>query len=531
MRRRSGKGYNKKYKRQLEQRGPKNDLNTPSLKFVDRKSKIEWQRAYPWFERQWRHWIRGVWVFGLTHLLGVATATGVALYLCSKDEYGSRIATALVLLTVFYLLTQVSPRLGRRFRSGSYLLSGGVIVLWFYWAYATFVLPSNSGLRFPPLLAYAVVWIPLLFVPGVLRVLRWHGKLHYCMNLLVLRVFGSYKRSVFLFQVLQPLWNHVGGVFVVSSPDQGFLMSTKMSRFRLFTIGVLWIFLFGAQIVVSKIFAEPKALLWAAVLLLPFVAHALLYLPLRWVVDSRFSKDESDLYTPIVRKIQKHNLMGVHANIHAACHDDDWKLAVESFASVSDCLLIDLRGFSAKNAGTAYELGFVVNNVALENVLCIADKTTDIKAVEKVFADRWSHMVKKSVNYHSNGRALQIYKRDTIRSRDAFHIASRLMSQAAREDLLELGRKEMEEDADSIPLVTWDRPSGSDTWMYLTWLPRGHSGFEKCPHGMIQNWQQSVDETIKRPFTIKTQVLGPSEKEGAFWKEMAKKVEAANDSL
>jgi hypothetical protein len=83
----------------------------------------------------------------------------------------------------------------------------------------------------------------------------------------------------------------------------------------------------------------------------------------------------------------------------------------------------------------------------------------------------------------------------------------------------------------SIPLVTWNRPSGSEAWMYLTWLPRGHSGFEKCPHGKIQNWQQAVDETIKRPFTIKTQTLGPDEKEAAFWKEMAKKVKATNDSL
>jgi hypothetical protein len=446
MRRRSGKGYNKKYKRALEQRGPKNDLKTPSLKFVDRKSKIEWQSAYPLFKRQWRHWICGVRLFGLTHVLGVSTATGVALYLCFKNEgrctYGSLIATALVLLTVFYLLTHVSPRLGRRFRSRSYLLSGSVTVLWLYWAHATFVLPSDRALRHLPLLAYAVFWITLLVVPGVLRVLRWHGQLHYCMNLLVLRVFGSYKRSFFLFQVLRPLWNHVGGVFVVSSPDQGFLVSTGMSRFRLCAFGVLWIFLFGAQVVVTAIFVKPQALLWPAVLLLPFVAHALLYLPLRWVVDSSFLKDESDLYTPIVRKIQKHNLMGVYGNIQAACHDDDWKLAVESFASVSDCLLIDLRGFSAKNAGTAYELGFVVNNVALENVLCIADKTTDMEAVEKVFADRWSHMARKSVNYHSNGRGLQIYKRDTIRSHDAFHIAARLMSQAAREDLLEGNGKE-----------------------------------------------------------------------------------------
>lgn len=530
MQRRSGKGYNKEYE---HQGGPKNNLKTPFLKLVDRKTKLKWPRTQSWLKRPWRHWIRGVWLFGITHILGVATATSVALYLCSLgegccdsgnpiDAAGATIVKALFLMTFLYLLTHVYPRLGRHFRSGSYLLSGSVLVLWFLWAKATLNLLSVSKFEYLPLFAYAIVWLPLLVVPGALRVLRWRGQLHYRMNLLVLRVFGSYKRSIFIFQVLQPLWNHVGGVFAVSSPDQGFLGPKGMSRFRFFAFGALWVFLFCVQVVVLETFVEPQKLRWAAVLLLPFVAHVLLYLPLLWVVASSFMKDESDTYTPIVKKIQKHNLMGVHANTHVACHADDWKLTVESFSSVSDCLLVDLRGFTAKNAGIAYELGFVVNNIPLENVLGLADKTTDMEVVRKVFADHWSHMVKQSVNYHSKKPALQIYKRDTIHNRDAFHIVAWLISKGFRKDLLEQGWKQEKENAESIPIVTWNRSSGSGPWMYLTWLPLNHPGFVKCPHGDIQNWQQAIDKTIKRPFTVKTQTLGPSENEADFWKEMAK---------
>jgi hypothetical protein len=532
MQRRSGKGYNREYE---HQRGRKNDLRIPSLKFVDRKTRVQWPRPHTWLQRPWRHWIRGVWLFGLTHILGVATATSVALYLWFQDE-GRRgsdnpidaargtVVTALVLMTVLYLLTHVYPRLGRHFRSSSYLLSGSVLVLWLFWAKAIFDLLSASEFQYLPLFAYAIVWLPLLVVPGVLRYLCWRGQLHWRMNLLVLRVFGSYKRSSFIFRVLQPLWNHVGGVFVVSSPDQSFLGPRGMSKFRLLAFGVLWVFLFCAQAVVPSTFAEHQGLRWAAVLMLPFVAHTLLYVPLLWVVNSSFMKDESDTYTPIVKNIQKHNLMGVHANTHVACHADDWKLAVGSFSSMSDCLLVDLRGFTAKNAGITYELSFVVNNIPLENVLGLADKTTDMTALTNVFADHWSHMVKQSVNYRSKSQALQIYKRDTIHSRDAFHVAAWLMSKGVRKDLLEQGRKQAEKDADSIPLFTWNRRSGSGKWMYLTWLPLNHPKFDKCPHGDIQNWQQAVDKTIKRPFTIKTQTLGPSENEADFWKGMAKLV-------
>ena len=59
------------------------------------------------------------------------------------------------------------------------------------------------------------------------------------------------------------------------------------------------------------------------------------------------------------------------------CFDTAWRSTVESLMDMSDAILLDLRGFQAKRAGTAYEITRLAAHGRLRRVVAIGDKLTD----------------------------------------------------------------------------------------------------------------------------------------------------------
>jgi hypothetical protein len=74
------------------------------------------------------------------------------------------------------------------------------------------------------------------------------------------------------------------------------------------------------------------------------------------------------------------------------CYDDTWRMVLSSLVGESDAVLMDLRGFSRRNAGCVFEIGELFRLVPLERVLFVVDEATDRPFLDQTFA-RASAMV------------------------------------------------------------------------------------------------------------------------------------------
>jgi hypothetical protein len=72
------------------------------------------------------------------------------------------------------------------------------------------------------------------------------------------------------------------------------------------------------------------------------------------------------------------------------CHDSTWKPALEALLDASDTVLMDLRSFSANNAGCVFELEQLVRRLASDNIVLVCDKTTDLQLLRQILGDAWA---------------------------------------------------------------------------------------------------------------------------------------------
>ena len=86
------------------------------------------------------------------------------------------------------------------------------------------------------------------------------------------------------------------------------------------------------------------------------------------------------------------------------CYDDTWKMVLSRLAGDSDAVLMDLRGFSTKNAGCVFELGELARIVPLEHVVFVVDRRTD----EQLLAEKLGGRRAGVFRLHSmNGRHIR----------------------------------------------------------------------------------------------------------------------------
>ena len=72
------------------------------------------------------------------------------------------------------------------------------------------------------------------------------------------------------------------------------------------------------------------------------------------------------------------------------CHDSTWRTALEALLDASDIVLMDLRSFSAQNAGCRFELEQIVRRVPTENIILVCDTTTDLPLLQEILAAAWA---------------------------------------------------------------------------------------------------------------------------------------------
>ncbi|MCP5270016.1 MAG: hypothetical protein H6932_02175 [Burkholderiaceae bacterium] len=68
------------------------------------------------------------------------------------------------------------------------------------------------------------------------------------------------------------------------------------------------------------------------------------------------------------------------------CFANVWQAGVQALLARSDVVLLDLRGFTRRRDGTAYEIGLLAREGALPRTVCLVDEGTDVAAVQAIVA-------------------------------------------------------------------------------------------------------------------------------------------------
>lgn len=100
--------------------------------------------------------------------------------------------------------------------------------------------------------------------------------------------------------------------------------------------------------------------------------------------------------------------MGMYTHHALLCHDNVWKLALDTALKDSDAVVMDLRGFSREHQGATYELGQLVDCVPADRFVLLADKTTDAEFLSATLRQAWEAMAIDSPNRRPLSRPIRV---------------------------------------------------------------------------------------------------------------------------
>ncbi len=208
-------------------------------------------------------------------------------------------------------------------------------------------------------------------------------------RLLLLRVFALGKRSERLFDALGARWRHAGMIRLIAGPD---LATTTV---------------------------EPHEFL-------DFVGGRL---------SRRFIDAPGALEQRLAEATGEPDPDGRHRVHDFFCHDDAWRMVLTRLVRESDAVLMDLRGFGARNAGCLWEIEELLNVAPLERVVLLVDRTTDETFLRESVANFWSALRPGSPNRSAGGKRLIIHRSTGSEGTDGASLMGELCS-AARPSLI-----------------------------------------------------------------------------------------------
>jgi hypothetical protein len=160
-------------------------------------------------------------------------------------------------------------------------------------------------------------------------------------RLLVLRVFARDQRAERLLDAVQTRWRCAGPVMQIGGPDLARLNIDPYELVKFVSLRTHDLFLPGA----------------------PTREQLLDCLDLASDREGRFRINE------------------------VFCFDTAWRSTVEELMDLADAILLDLRGFRAERAGTAYEITRLAAGNRLGRVVAIGDAATDWPCVDRLFGE------------------------------------------------------------------------------------------------------------------------------------------------
>lgn len=182
------------------------------------------------------------------------------------------------------------------------------------------------------------------------------------LRMLLLRVFGAQRRSELLLRRLGASWRHLGAVQMIAGTD------------------------------LAAATLEPGEFLnW-----------------LRGRLDRQFVADADDLRRRVAELDFDPDPDGRYRVNELFCHDDTWRLALDELVHRSDCILLDLRGFTRARQGVTYEITQLVELVPLRWVLVLTDDTSDHDLLRTILDAAWRGLGPASPNRAGGGGALRV---------------------------------------------------------------------------------------------------------------------------
>jgi hypothetical protein len=92
------------------------------------------------------------------------------------------------------------------------------------------------------------------------------------------------------------------------------------------------------------------------------------------------------------------------------CRDDTWRLALARLSRESHAVLMDVRGFSPRNAGIRFEIGELLARVPLGRVVLVCDDTTDASSLRALLDQAWRALPEGSPNQRDPAPLLRLYR-------------------------------------------------------------------------------------------------------------------------
>jgi hypothetical protein len=172
------------------------------------------------------------------------------------------------------------------------------------------------------------------------------------LHLLLLRVFALGKRSDALFRAIAKPWRHQGAMRMIAGPD---LITTTVEPHEILD--------YVGRKLARRFVKGPEAL-----------AAQLAALAAGRDGDGRYRVDE------------------------LFCHEDTWIMALKSLIAQDHAVLMDLRSFSPDNKGCVVEIRELLNNVPLDRIVFVVDKTTGEAFLKSTFLEAWADLESSSPN-------------------------------------------------------------------------------------------------------------------------------------
>jgi hypothetical protein len=269
------------------------------------------------------------------------------------------VAVLVLALTGLAYLWWSARRYARKRASDQTLL---VSLWWFLVTVWESMMLLPSGVRWA--LAFWLAYVAFRLVMAIGLRLRRRPAGGAPLRLLLLRVFGAQHRSEQLLGRLGASWRHLGPVQMIA----------------------------GTDLAVAAL--EPHEFLDS----------------LRGRLSRQFVADGDDLQRRLAQLDLDPDPDGRYRVNELFCHDDTWQPTVQALLHRSDCILLDLCGFSVARQGVTYEITQLVELVPLRQVLVITDDTTDYDFLRAVLDTAWRSMGPESPNWADSGalRVMQV---------------------------------------------------------------------------------------------------------------------------
>jgi len=189
----------------------------------------------------------------------------------------------------------------------------------------------------------------------VLLATRWlfTPRLPASRGLTFLRVFSLGTRSERLLDALAGHWRHIGSVQMITGPD------------------------------VARSIVQPHQFL-------DFLSGKL---------ATHFVSDPDSLARSLAAWNRTRGRDGRYGLNSFFCHADSWRSALPQLVTEQDVVLMDLRSFSAANAGCIHELEHLVARVPIERCLFLIDDATEIVFLERTLHQAWRNLPAASPNH------------------------------------------------------------------------------------------------------------------------------------